>query len=183
MALHLVPHPEHPPRAVRGVAVRWHFAPGGRFLLRFLVDGVDALDLPQFAGRARADDLWRATCFEMFVGRAGGEGYAEFNFSPSGRWAAYRFAAYREGRSDLDLDGAPVVATAGGQFLYTLTATLDVAVLRGARALGISAVIVEKCGATSYWAARHGRGEPDFHDAAGFCVAVPVPSRDRRVRA
>ena len=46
--------------------------------------------------RDRADDLWRTTCFELFVA---GEGtaYREYNFSPSGQWAAYDFDDYRAG--------------------------------------------------------------------------------------
>src|SRR5207253_6068780 len=48
----------------------------------------------------RADDLWQTTCFEAFLRRPGEESYREWNFAPSGQWAAYDLAAYREGRAD-----------------------------------------------------------------------------------
>lgn len=175
MAIDLVPHPDSQPTGITSVCVRWYFARGGRFLLRYLVTGVDALDVPEFAGRARADDLWQATCFEMFLKSPAGDSYAEFNFSPSGRWAAYYFTGYREGRTDIDLDDAPVIECAGGQFLFAQTVTMDASLLQGAGAMGLSAVIVEKDGTKSYWAVRHGPGKPDFHDAACFAAPVPAP--------
>ena len=176
MAFDLVPHPDFPPRAIKSVRVRWYFARGGRFLLRFLVDGVEELDRPDFAGRARADNLWQTTCFEMFLKDETSGQYAEFNFSPSGRWAAYLFAGYRDGRVDLELDGEPVIECGAGQFLFALTATMDASLLQGVGAMGLSAVLVERDGTKSFWAAGHGQGQPDFHDAACFTVPVPAPS-------
>src|SRR5256885_16422013 len=42
-------------------------------------------------------NLWQHTCFEIFISRAGMDAYYEFNFSPSGEWAAYAFHRYRDG--------------------------------------------------------------------------------------
>ena len=39
------------------------------------------------AGKGRADELWRTTCFELFLRPDGGRGYVELNLSPSERWA------------------------------------------------------------------------------------------------
>ena len=53
----------------------------------------------------RRDELWRTTCAEIFVAlddasdgkpHTGGP-YLEFNFSPTGDWAAYRFDSTRTG--------------------------------------------------------------------------------------
>lgn len=55
----------------------------------------------------RRDFLWHHTCGEWFIGEAGSPGYIEFNFSPSGHWAAYRFADYRQSLGDLAWDGPP----------------------------------------------------------------------------
>ena len=47
----------------------------------------------------RRDELWRTTCFEAFVMTEGDSRYREFNFAPSGAWAAYAFSRYRQGLS------------------------------------------------------------------------------------
>ena len=39
--------------------------------------------------------------FELFVGSPTGAAYEEYNFSPSGEWAAYGFARYRNGGAPL----------------------------------------------------------------------------------
>lgn len=47
--------------------------------------------IPEPKNSARTDLLWEHTCFEAFIGLSGSPAYREFNFSPSGQWAAYAF--------------------------------------------------------------------------------------------
>jgi hypothetical protein len=142
-------HPQTPPKAIDAVDVRWFDTGKGQVLLRYMVQGVDALSVPAFAGKGRGDDLWQTTCFELFLKESDGAGYREFNFSPSERWAAYRFEGYRSGKADADPHTLPEVNGAGGAFTYVLTATLDIADFAGAAAAGLSAVIEEKDGSKS----------------------------------
>jgi hypothetical protein len=154
------------------VDVRWTEFENGTLMLRWMVNGLDALVVPAFGGKGRADELWTTTCFELFLKDFGGTGYEEFNFSPSQRWAAYRFADTREGMREAPLDPEPAIDGVEGDQLFVLTVTLDKSVLNGAGAAGLCAVIEEKCGRKSYWALHHGKDEPDFHDPA--CFAVPL---------
>jgi len=171
----LTSHPDTPAKAIDAVDVRWFETGKGQLLLRYLVHGVDALSTPAFAGKGRGDDLWQTTCFELFVKDVEGAGYREFNFSPSERWAAYRFDDYRSGKADTDPATLPEVSGAGGAFSYVLTATLDIADIEGAAAVGLSAVIDEKDGTRSYWALAHGPGQPDFHHPACFALPLGAP--------
>src|SRR5262249_46469843 len=83
---------------------------GAALRLRYLVVGkIGGLLLPRAVTPARADELWRHTCFEAFV-TTGAGAYYEFNFSPSTEWAAYRFTGYRDGRADAAID-APRIRT------------------------------------------------------------------------
>ena len=63
---------------------------------------------PEATARVRTDELWRTTCFEAFVRTDGG--YVEYNLSPSGAWAAYRFDGYREGMRGLEI-APPFIVT------------------------------------------------------------------------
>lgn len=170
----LVPHPDHPPRGIKGIDVRWLETRKGVFVLRWVIQGVEALAVPGFAGKGRGDDLWQTTCGELFLKDRDGPGYREFNFSPSERWAAYRFENYREGRTDEDIP-PPEVSSEGGQFLFVLTALLDPALLAGSELAGISAVIEEKDGTKSFWAITHAPGAPDFHNPACFALPLAAP--------
>ena len=82
----LICHPKTPALGVRSVAVDWA-SQGDRLVLTYRVAGAGRLILPAQASPERADGLWKATCFELFLGLEG-KAYREFNFSPSGRWAS-----------------------------------------------------------------------------------------------
>src|SRR4051794_26245882 len=53
------------------------------------------LRIPSPQPHRRVDGLWRHTCFKAFVALTGTSAYREFNFAPSGEWAAYSFRDYR----------------------------------------------------------------------------------------
>jgi hypothetical protein len=113
--------------------------------------------------------LWQHTCCELFVARAGEPGYREFNFSPSGEWAAYAFEGYREGGRSLDVPSEIVVRQGAGRL--ELAASIPFPETQK-MLIGLSAVIEEESGALSYWALRHAPGKPDFHHAQAFALAL-----------
>ena len=125
----------------------------------------------------RTDGLWRHSCFEAFIGHTGASDYWEYNFSPSGAWAAYHFSGYREGMAPL-LKGAPpdIACNTGGETVE-VAVTLDLSWLtrsfagRGLR-LGLAAVIEDKAQVLSYWALKHPAEKPDFHHADSFVVEL-----------
>ena len=84
-----------------------------------LTGDINALVLPAKSEPGRADDLWQTTCFELFL-RGEGAAYREYNFSPSGEWAAYAFDSYREGRREIPAQIA--IATDGDAESLNLTA-------------------------------------------------------------
>jgi hypothetical protein len=173
MHLKLTPHPDFPPSAVTGVEV-WLGREGSQLGFRYRVDGDPmALALPADAPSERADELWRATCFEAFVQRDDG-GYYEFNFSPSTRWAGYAFSGYRDGMSKPDM--APVwidpAVIDGG---FEMRVELDLSTLSGlphdgAWRMAVTAIVEEKSGAKSYWSLAHAPGKPDFHHLDSFVL-------------
>ena len=175
----LIHHPAHPPRGVTGVAARI-LARDRRWLtLRWKVDGAGALVVPPFAGRARTDGLWQTTCFEMFVTSPGDAGYAEFNLSPSERWAAYDFTGYRAGMGERAVERPPVCTPRRGQSVLIFDAAIPASALPPLPwHYGLTAVIEEEGGIKSYWAMAHPPEKPDFHDPAcmaGWLAAPHAP--------
>lgn len=135
-----------------------------------LAADLEALSIPPPAETARSDGLWAHTCFEAFVG-LGGDEYLEFNLSPSGRWAAYRFDAYREGMAPLHGIEAPRIEALHRAGELEVRAILDLPTA-GPIQLGLTAVIEAKDGALSYWALAHASGPPDFHRADGRVLSL-----------
>lgn len=142
----------------------------GVLRLRYTVRG-DVADMivPPLRPSARTDGLWQHSCFEVFF--AAGAGYYEFNFSPSGQWAAYRFDGHRAGRRDAPTDD-PVITWDQDGDEAELIATLPLPDA-ATGPLGLSAIIEDAKGGRSFWALAHPPGEPDFHDPACFAAQLP----------
>lgn len=181
MRLTLAPHPDTPCAAVREIAVE-AVRDGCSLSLRFEIDGdIAAIALPRWRNAARADELWKRTCLEAFVGDQGRESYAEINLSPSNHWALYAFDGYRQGMRAPDgverRDG--VAHQDPGR--YVLQATFDLDRLDGLSAgpwrLGLSAIIELKNGSKSYWALTHAPGQPDFHHPDAFAAVLSPESQ------
>jgi hypothetical protein len=179
MQLNLVPHPSTPPSdptlkvwvnidhaGALGVIASTNIwfgigAPASRFVVPQIVDE------PK-----RAEDLWQTTCFEVFLCVPQDDAYREWNFAPSGDWAAYDFTAHREGRTNPEV-ADPYIRVEDNLTWWALGATIavDAAV---PWTVGLSAILEEKDGTKSYWAVTHPVADkPDFHDSRSFTARLP----------
>ena len=172
----LIPHPQCPTNAVSGIEVEILHPDHGVLALKYVVTGaIEVLKVPAWTSAARANGLWRHTCFEAFLAGAG-RAYRELNFAPSGQWAAYAFAGYREDMRDAAL-ACPRIETLEAPNRYELRARLVIDDwLEQDTRLGLSAVIEEKDGRKSYWALAHPPGPSDFHHPDCFTLELPPPA-------
>jgi hypothetical protein len=184
-------HPETPAPAVRAVRARVGRTPGGILAVSYSIEGdMERLRVPAPAPPRMAERLWEHTCCEIFIARKGLPAYHEFNFSPSGEWAAYAFERYREGvplageSNAQALDPRVTARCAARQLELDVLIGLDrLSPAHGAAqlSLALSAVVEERDGALSYWALKHPPGRPDFHhaDAYALDLAETDPSSAR----
>jgi len=115
-------------------------------------------------------------CFEAFVGLADHAAYHEFNFAPSGQWAAYRFTAERQRDTSAEAAHAPVrpdidvhLAPDSLRLIAWLPwHALPLPSPGVAWEIGLSAVIETTDGALSHWALGHPASRPDFHHRGGW---------------
>lgn len=119
----------------------------------------------------RRDELWKTTCFEAFLQAEGERDYREWNFAPSGDWAAYDFSAPRTGMRKADVGAPPYIRMEDNLTWWTVGATIAVASGTHWR-LGLSAVIEERDGTKSCWALAHEGAKPDFHDPGCFTARL-----------
>lgn len=158
----LVRHPDTPCAALRAIGASVVRAGNGLRVAYVLEGEIDRLRLPP--PRA-AGALWQHTCCELFVAHAP-PAYREYNFSPSGEWAAYQFQRYREGSPLTVADPRIEVKRARERLELTATVPADAGRLR----IGLSVVVEEE--RLSYWALRHAPGRPDFHHPDAFALQI-----------
>jgi hypothetical protein len=177
MQLNLVPHPSTPPADPAfnvWVIVDYAASFGAMATANFWL-GVGAsaerFVIPSSSDPRRADELWRTTCFEAFLRKQDADSYREWNFAPSGDWAAYDFSAYRAGMTQAEIDAPPYVRFEDNFTWWALGATIAVAAGEPWE-LGLSAVLEERDGTKSYWALGHPAEKPDFHHADCFVAKL-----------
>lgn len=135
------------------------------FDVQFRLDGnVSAIRLPEAGPSVRTDELWKTSCFEVFWQPIGGTGYREFNFSPSGRWAAYDFDAFREGMRDAPVDAIALSCShSGNELILKASVAAD---LPAPAQVALNAIVEHSDGAIQYWALAFPPGKPEFHSEA-----------------
>ena len=176
-------HPAHSAAAaaVERIDVEVFVGADGRVGLLFSVRApMGCLRVPAPSASVFTDGLWRHTCGELFVARAGAAGYREYNFSPSGEWAAYSFADYRTpqvaGAADAACSAvAPEISVKQGDAGFFMcvdlppgTIELDPPALDAPLQLAVTMVLEASDGHLSYWALTHPCAQPDFHHRDGF---------------
>ena len=177
MQFDLLPHPpakpaEPPFKMWASVEYAGAFGASGTLNLWFGVGApAGRFAIPHHEEPARHDELWKTTCFEAFLRADGENAYREWNFAPSGDWAAYDFTSRREGMGEAAVNSPPYIRMEDNLTWWTLGATVAIETGRQWN-LGLSAVIEERDGTKSYWALAHAGERPDFHDPACFAVRL-----------
>jgi hypothetical protein len=165
--------------AVRSLQVELAIRPGGGLHLCYaLIADLSRLLIPGPMPPQMADGLWQHTCFEAFVALADDSRYHEFNFSPSGQWAAYAFDSYRV-RRPWTAQRTPNIKIEQTDTRLRLEADIAAVDLPPNERnfpyrLGLTAVIETVNQDRSYWALHHPGTHPDFHQREGFIQSFTV---------
>jgi hypothetical protein len=176
-------HPSTPTGTVRSIAVLLHRSANELWMTYRLEGDISRIVMPSPAVPRIGVELWRHTCFEVFVAIEGQKEYHEFNFAPSGEWTVYAFSGYRNGGPLADESMRPNIAVrpTAGRFELDAVARLDALsdiYPRARLRIGLAAVI-EASDGFSYWALHHPAEKPDFHAADGFALLLEPPGLER----
>jgi hypothetical protein len=203
LRLSLQRHPDTPCGALTGIEIELARLRPLKLQIRYVLIGNIRRVRLKPRDRDRDDELWRHTCFEAFVRVGDDENYLEYNVSPAGETASYRFDRYREGmaaateietsylgterrmepldpgrRARLKECGIDTLERFEPSFFslkteLTFSNAMGLAVARPWH-LGLSTIAEERNGRLSYWALAHPAGKPDFHDPACFALELPA---------
>jgi hypothetical protein len=168
-------HPASPCVVVSAIEASAIMTASGALALSYRLQGdLEKISIPAPVPPAAADGLWQHTCLEAFVAAADDPCYREFNFSPAGLWANYRFTGCRQRDPDFLPPTMPRFTFQRGAEGFRLDAVLDPELLpaSGNLNIGLTAVIEARDGSRSYWALSHCAAQPDFHLRQSFSLAL-----------
>ena len=153
----------------------------------FQLEGdLTSLDVPLSQvskSRSQKDELWKATCFEIFLSRPGDLSYFEFNFSPTGDFAVYTFDDYRSDMQPLKQLVQPKFKFERGSDFYRITGAIGDAhddprfkrlLAEPKLEASMTAVIkpLPGQGETTFWALAHAGKKADFHLRSSFGLSL-----------
>lgn len=116
----------------------------------------------------RKEDLWKNTCFEMFLQPIGRSDYYEFNFSLTPAWNLYHFKDYRAPQPPTWSDDFKVrnLSWDGRDLRIEVYSLFEIPSCR----VGLTSVVKSNLGETSFLALAHAGKKPDFHLADSFIL-------------
>jgi len=181
--LALVPSAPADAGAVRSVDVNVSGLQDGTLELGYVLAGdLHRLRIPRPRASRHADELWKHTCFEAFIGVRGSDSYFELNVAPSTERAVYSFKSYRQGMAPVNLRHPPRISVAQSTDQLEVDVNLDLRALPGlfdndkasrpALRVALAAVVEDENGRLSYWALKHAPDKPDFHHPDSFVLEL-----------
>ena len=131
---------------------------------------------PASVNPSRKDDLWKMTCFELFLALKDQPQYWEFNMSPSGDWKVYHMDAYRRVgfREETSIRQLPF-ENSNEAGVFHLNARVDLNPILPPNQLlefGITAIIQTADSNETYWALSHPAPFADFHLRESFILGL-----------
>ncbi|MFS4457627.1 DOMON-like domain-containing protein [Bdellovibrio sp. HCB2-146] len=123
---------------------------------------------------SRRDELWKATCLEAFFSTdsAASTPYIEMNCAPNGDWNAYEFSSYRQGMKASEDLKVRLIHREGSEEEVLFRVRIEGASLRGKKWASLTTILQFQDGTHSYWALKHPRPQPDFHDKGAFIAPL-----------
>jgi hypothetical protein len=179
----LIHHPDTTDAAIKNlfIGVKASYQHGDLTLRYEILGNINNLLIPIAKKSEEAEGLWQHTCFEAFIAVEEDDAYHEFNFSPSGQWAAYAFDDYRVQKTWQAHDAHAIHCVYSEDQLVLTTVikhgNLPDNPLNKSYRLSLTAVLETKQGNLSYWALFHPSGKPDFHRRNGFTLSFNLPLR------
>jgi len=146
---------------------------GKAWLLKFkLMDPNSNVDLgsKKLPLLGRQNELWKATCFEVFISRPSEIAYWEFNFSKDKAWNIYHFTDYRQPAPPKESEDFEI------QSIEWMDNNLQVQIKSKLQFSQIEAnfcaVLKLKTGETHYFSSLHTSQKPDFHQRKSIHLLV-----------
>lgn len=119
----------------------------------------------------RADELWKTTCFELFMSPVGQTEYYEINISPTGAWNAYYFEGYRSPQAPTATNKVELQELQWtGESLKASLRFQSEGLANLAWDCSLTAVIETTGHQKFYLAASHAGEKPDFHLRKSFIL-------------
>jgi hypothetical protein len=134
-----------------------------------IIGKLDKYIFPKKLKLKRADELWKATCFELFLANDD-EVYYELNFSPSLEWNFYVLDTYRTEPKELEFKEEPHIGFSHKNNEFNIVFELEANAInfKNFKYYNLATILLSKERRRTFWSVKHLNTQPDFHAKNSF---------------
>jgi len=114
----------------------------------------------------RKDELWKRTCFELFLANRDRPNYYELNMSPSSEWNFYHFSDYKKEMKEEKNISTPSIylsKTPKG-YLFSFEFELYTNILNDNFIFNLAVILLDTQGVRHFYSIHRKEKKVDFHD-------------------
>ena len=116
----------------------------------------------------RANELWKATCFELFLANSKKEVYYELNFSSSLAWNFYYLESYRADVVEVTNVFSPQIEVHTTNNSFKTSIELEFENIEEFDLCNVACIVLNKNKERTFWSMKHQNSVADFHDRENF---------------
>ncbi len=123
-------------------------------------------NFPKVTKQKRANELWRDTCFELFIANYSSEEYYEINTSPSTEWNAYHFTSYKNEMKASDVFSVPNISfyQLDKRYEFSFEMTFRKDIFEKELLVNLAVILLDQKGIRHFYTIHRQNKSPNFHD-------------------
>ena len=135
-----------------------------------LVGALENYIFPEKSKQKRADELWKATSFELFLANSKKEEYYELNFTSSLAWNFYYLSTYRADVQEVKGLGKPKIEVFQEADVFKIIFELETEALLfdGFDIYNLTCILKNIQNERTFWSLTRASIIPDFHNKKSF---------------
>ena len=139
--------------------------------LTFMLNGeIKNYIVPNKEKLKRANELWKTTCFELFLANSKEEKYYELNISPTLAWNFYTLSEYRAVPKEVAEEIEPLIMSRRDEENYEITFELESKTVNfeAFDTFNLACILLSNAKKRTFWSLNPQHGLPDFHNQQSF---------------
>ncbi len=126
--------------------------------------------------QARADELWKKTCFELFIAQNNNSSYYELNISPSSNWNFYSFLDYKTNMKEEKNVSKPFIHSSKIRDKYRLSFEFDFYEEFTEKELifNLAVILLDTKGVRHFYSIHRREEKVDFHDREYWSLGMQI---------
>ena len=131
-----------------------------------IIGDLSSYSFPKKTKQKRANELWKDTCFELFIANYSSTEYYEINTSPSTEWNAYHFTSYKKEMRESDLFSPPRISfyQSDNRYTFSFEMTFRKNIFDKELLINLAVILLDKEEKRHFYSINRQNSSPDFHN-------------------